>query len=119
MITTLPHPKWCEPTLCDAEVLALPAAGGVHRSAPQRLVLNLHPWDSVLVVAQMQRPGSVWFGEAERKRGTLEQAADRHTNLAVQIAGGPLTLIPVDQARTLVEHLAPMLGLTVEASSGV
>ncbi|MFC4146585.1 hypothetical protein ACFO0M_09990 [Micromonospora mangrovi] len=119
MITTLPHPDWCEPALCDAEVPTLPAAGGVHRSPPQRLVLVLPMGDSVLLVAQLQRPGSVRYGEADRKRRTLDEVADEQTNLAVQIGGGPITLVPVDQARMLAEHLAPLLGLTVEATSGV
>ncbi|OKI52873.1 hypothetical protein [Micromonospora sp. CB01531] len=118
-ITVLPHPDWCEPTLCDAEVPTLPASGGVHRSSPQRLVLTLPHGDAVLVVAQLQRPGSLWFGETERKRRTLDQAADQQTALAVQLGGGPITFVPIYEARMLVTNLAPLLGLTVEATSGV
>ncbi|MEU5950349.1 hypothetical protein ABZ793_33065 [Micromonospora sp. NPDC047465] len=119
-IIALPHPDWCEPALCDAEVPTLPAAGGVHRSSPQRLVLLTLPMgDSVLVVTQLQRPGAIPFGESERKRWSLEQAADLSTVLALQVGGGSATLVPVDQARSVVEHIAPLLGLTVEASCGV
>ncbi|MGJ3228893.1 hypothetical protein ACQEUV_26590 [Micromonospora aurantiaca (nom. illeg.)] len=118
-LVTLPHPDWCEPALCDAEVPSLPAAGGVHRGVPHRMVISLMEGDAVLVVAQLQRPGSVWFGESDRKRRTIDEAADQQTNLAVQVAGGPLTLIPVYEARMLVRNLAPLLGMTVEAASGV
>lgn len=119
MITTLPHPDWCEPTLCDAQVPALPAAEGMHRGALQRLVPCVQDGDAILVVAQLQQPAAIWFGDTDRKRGSLAQAADRHTNLAVQVGGGQVTLVPVDQARMLVQHIAPLLGLTVEASGGV
>ncbi|MCT2280658.1 hypothetical protein M3G91_23870 [Micromonospora chalcea] len=116
-VVSLPHPSWCEPALCDAEVPSLPAVGGVHRGAPQRMVVSLLDGDAVLVVAQLQRPGSLWFGESERKRRTLDEAADQQTNLAVQVAAGPLTLVPVHEARALLRNLAPMLGLAVEVAS--
>ncbi|MBM0205063.1 hypothetical protein JNW90_19895 [Micromonospora sp. STR1s_5] len=97
---TMPHPRWCRPGLCDAEVPTLPAVGGMHRSEPLRLVLSLPLGDSVHVAAQLQQTSAA-------------QLADGDASIAVQVNGGPLTLVPVDQAQLLIEHLAPMLGLTV------
>lgn len=102
----VPHPGWCQPALCDAEVPTLPAAGGVHRSAPIRLALRLPLGDSLHVTAQLQQTA-------------VAQLVDGDTAIAVEVDGGPVTMVPVDQARLLVEHLAPLLGLTVEAASGV
>ncbi|MEU7620512.1 hypothetical protein AB0B27_31095 [Micromonospora rifamycinica] len=113
MITTVPHPDWCEPELCDAEVPTLPAEGGVHRSAPQRLVVTRPLGDAMLIVTQLQRPGSIWLSDSTRKRMTLAQAVEQSTNVAVQVDGGPLTLLPLPQARWLAEQLAPLLGVTV------
>ncbi|MEV6693388.1 hypothetical protein AB0M35_18150 [Micromonospora sp. NPDC051196] len=104
MTTTADHPDWCEPALCDAEVPTLPAAGGVHRGNPERLVLVLPMGDAISVTAQLQLPGHRAVDDA-----------DRDAYLAVQVAGGPLTPLPMDQARLVVERLAPLLGLTVSA----
>ncbi|GGM14001.1 hypothetical protein [Micromonospora yangpuensis] len=94
------HPEWCVPPLCDAEVPALPALGGAHRGEPRRLVLALSDGDAMLVVAQLQQPA----GEASPQ-------------LAVQVAGGRLVLVPVDQVQMMVDHLAPLLGLTLTAAA--
>ncbi|MBX7264950.1 hypothetical protein KIF24_02015 [Micromonospora sp. Llam7] len=102
---TLEHPDWCRPALCDAEVPSLPATGGVHRGVPERLVLVLPMGDAISVTAQLQLPGHVSVDDV-----------DRAACLAVQVAGGPLTLLPLDQGRLVVERLAPLLGLTVTAS---
>ncbi|WP_431728243.1 hypothetical protein [Verrucosispora sp. TAA-831] len=102
MTTPTRHPDWCQPPLCDAEVPTLPAAGGVHRGVPERLVLVLPMGDAIAVTAQMQLPGHVAVDDV-----------DRDGHLALQVAGGPLTLLPLEQARLVVERLAPLLGLTV------
>ncbi|GAB3856703.1 hypothetical protein GCM10029963_53520 [Micromonospora andamanensis] len=102
---TLDHPEWCEPALCDAEVPTLPAVGGVHRGVPERLVLVLPMGDAISVTAQLQRPGDI-----------SAEDVDRETYLAIQVAGGRLALLPIDQGRLVVERLAPLLGLTVSAS---
>ena len=115
MTTLTAHPDWCEPALCDAEVPTLPAAGGVHRSKPERLVLVLPMGDAISVTTQRQLPAAVIFTETDRKRMTLKEFTDLSTCLAVQIAGGPITLLPMDQARLVVERLAPLLGLTLSA----